>query len=87
MHVRMKHRISQIDGIIDYDEDISEKNVIFTSQLNNYNEDKVTEKIKGEETFNFTIGEDGYPKVTVIDPGEKTPEIVSHPELGIVTTQ
>ena len=52
----MKHIISQIDGIIAYDEDIFEETVIVTSQLDNCDEDEVTEKVKKEETFDFTRG-------------------------------
>ena len=52
----MKHIISQIDGIIAYDEDIFEETVIVTSQLDNCDEDEVTEKVKAEEIFNFTVG-------------------------------
>ena len=84
MHVRMKHRISQIDGNNDSDEDTSEETEKVTSELDDLdqNEDKGTEKVKAEETFSFTIGEDGYPEVTVIDPGVKPPDRVTHPELG-----
>ena len=45
----MKQIIFQVDVIIYYDEDISEETVIVTSQPDNCNEDKVTEKVKAEE--------------------------------------
>ena len=46
------------------------------------NKDKGTKKVKAEEIFSFTIGEDGYPEVTVIYLGVKQPDRVTHPELG-----
>ena len=56
----MKHRIAQIDGNNDSDEDTSEETNKVTSELDDLdqNEDKGTEKVKAEETFSFTIGED-----------------------------
>ena len=57
MHMRMRQRIYQVDGINDSNEDTSEETDIVTFQLVDLdcNKDESTEKFKAEEKFSFKI--------------------------------
>ena len=67
-HKRMKHRISQVDGSIDFDEETK---------------DEVTFPVQEEEPVVLKINRFGLPEVTELHPDVTPPARVSSPDMGI----